>query len=352
MASLTAGTNQDIPAYDSEELCPVCQSNRYLNPDMKFLVSSCHHRLCEDCVERIFGSGPAKCPVCQLVIRKGSFYRQLFEDLTVEKEIRVRKRVARTFNKRQNEFKTLRDYNDYLEFIEDLVFNLTYDVNIQETEGIIEEHEKKNRETITKNNSLIEREKMLTQLQLEQEQRNKAVNRKTYLEGLRKEEQAKKSAKSSFINELATSNKDATEIEKKMKEKAEKEKLLNKKISHQQGSSQYGGVGGRGLGSRLSQLHQGLSNGMDVDSDGLMAIDEEQADLERYPEFFDPMYSPYKPISGVNIKPQYQDRYYRAKALKDPVLTVGGYTQNIHSKYLLEAAMSGMLVLPIKESND
>ncbi|KAJ1678237.1 TFIIH/NER complex subunit, partial [Spiromyces aspiralis] len=191
MASLTAGTDQDIPPYDPMDLCPVCQSNRYLNPDMKFLVSSCYHRLCESCVERLFGGGPAKCPVCGLVIRKGAFYRQIFEDLTVEKEVRVRKRVARIFNKRESDFKSLRAYNDYLEFVENIgkyigqgqqcfslrrqrpaslpgckhlylcspvltlyvVYNLTNEIDVQETEAIIEKYEQDNKDIIKRNSS-------------------------------------------------------------------------------------------------------------------------------------------------------------------------------------------------------
>ena len=45
---------------------------------------------------------------------------QTFEDLTVEKEVTVRRRIAKEFNKRREDFSDLREYNDYLEEVEDI----------------------------------------------------------------------------------------------------------------------------------------------------------------------------------------------------------------------------------------
>ena len=81
------------------DICPVCKSSRYLNPDMKFLVNpECYHKMCESCVERIFSHGPAPCPVagCHRTLRKQRFRKQTFGDIQVEKEVDVRKRVAKT----------------------------------------------------------------------------------------------------------------------------------------------------------------------------------------------------------------------------------------------------------------
>ncbi|KAI8099362.1 CDK-activating kinase assembly factor MAT1-domain-containing protein, partial [Halteromyces radiatus] len=100
--------------------CPVCKSDKYLTPNLKLLVSPCFHKMCESCIERLFGSGPAPCPICHLVLRKNQFMSQIFEDLAVEKEVRIRKRVAKVFNKRPEDFPSLRLYNDYLEEVEDI----------------------------------------------------------------------------------------------------------------------------------------------------------------------------------------------------------------------------------------
>lgn len=50
---------------------------------------------CESCIDRLFSAGPAPCPICQQVLRKNQFMSQIFEDLAVEKEVRIRKRAAR-----------------------------------------------------------------------------------------------------------------------------------------------------------------------------------------------------------------------------------------------------------------
>jgi CDK-activating kinase assembly factor MAT1 len=97
-----------------DDQCPVCKSDRYLNPKLRLLVSSCYHKMCvsgfayiykgklmrlfgrcESCIDRLFTLGPAPCPICQKVLRKLAFTPQTFEDLTVEKEVAVRRRIAK-----------------------------------------------------------------------------------------------------------------------------------------------------------------------------------------------------------------------------------------------------------------
>ncbi|KAI9245249.1 CDK-activating kinase assembly factor MAT1-domain-containing protein, partial [Phascolomyces articulosus] len=100
--------------------CPVCKSDKYLTPNLKLLVSPCFHKMCESCIDRLFSAGPAPCPICQQILRKNQFMSQIFEDLEVEKEVRIRKRVNKVFNKRPEDFPSLRLYNDYLEEVEDI----------------------------------------------------------------------------------------------------------------------------------------------------------------------------------------------------------------------------------------
>lgn len=82
----------------SSDICPVCKSSRYLNPNMKFKVNpECYHKMCESCVDRIFSHGPAPCPIagCARTLRKMKFREQTFEDLKIEREVDIRKRVMR-----------------------------------------------------------------------------------------------------------------------------------------------------------------------------------------------------------------------------------------------------------------
>jgi CDK-activating kinase assembly factor MAT1 len=116
------------------DICPVCKSNRYLNPSLTFLINpECYHTMCTSCVDRLFTSGPAPCPVagCHKTLRKKNFHPPFFADLAVEREVDVRRRVGAVFNRRQEEFETLRDWNDYLELIEGLVFDIVEGTDIE-----------------------------------------------------------------------------------------------------------------------------------------------------------------------------------------------------------------------------
>ena len=110
-----------------DEYCPVCKSSRYLNPNITFLIEpSCYHKMCASCVDRLFGTGPGTCPVagCSARLRAAKFRTQTFSDIGVEREVDVRKRVAKTLNRRPDEFATAREWNDYLEMVETTTFDM------------------------------------------------------------------------------------------------------------------------------------------------------------------------------------------------------------------------------------
>lgn len=69
----------------------------------------------------------------------------------VEKEIDIRKRVLKDYNKKEDDFATLREYNDYLEEIESIIYNLTNNIDIVNTNKRIELYKKDNKELIMKN---------------------------------------------------------------------------------------------------------------------------------------------------------------------------------------------------------
>jgi CDK-activating kinase assembly factor MAT1 len=90
------------------EPCPICRMDRYLNPQMTLLVSPCFHKMyafidtsilliirCESCINRIFAAGSAPCPQCGTLLRKSNFAKPVFDNMYVEKECRIRKRIWR-----------------------------------------------------------------------------------------------------------------------------------------------------------------------------------------------------------------------------------------------------------------
>ncbi|KAF8733065.1 hypothetical protein HU200_015426 [Digitaria exilis] len=64
------------------------------------------------------------------------------------KEMTIRRRIARIFNKTQDHFPTLKDYNDYLEEVEDMTFNLIEGIDVEAIEAKIARYEEENAEQI------------------------------------------------------------------------------------------------------------------------------------------------------------------------------------------------------------
>jgi hypothetical protein len=50
-------------------------------------------------VDRIFSGGPSNCPVagCRKTLRKNKFRKQTFEDIGVEREVDIRRRVMQMY---------------------------------------------------------------------------------------------------------------------------------------------------------------------------------------------------------------------------------------------------------------
>ena len=134
----------NIKADLAKDMCPICKTDRYLSPNMVFLINpECYHKICESCVDRIFSLGPAPCPYpkCGKTLRKNKFKKQVFEDLAIEREVDIRKRVSGIFNKTEEDFEDLKGFNAYLEHIEEIVFNLTHDVDVEKTNKELNDYE-------------------------------------------------------------------------------------------------------------------------------------------------------------------------------------------------------------------
>lgn len=119
--------------------CPRCKTTKYRNPQLKLLVNVCGHPLCEKCIELMFANGSAKCYQCPTPLKRINFKKQLFQDSQVEKDIQVRRDILRKFSKNQEAFSSLRDYNDYLEKLETVIYNLANDIDPDETYKLLDE---------------------------------------------------------------------------------------------------------------------------------------------------------------------------------------------------------------------
>lgn len=131
--------------------CLFCKSSSRL------LVSTlCGHRVCSFCLQRQLLSGPFPCPECKTVLARNSF-REV-KSSTFEKEIKIRKRLAKVFNKREKDFDDLEAYYKYEEWVEDIMYNIVHDIEKPKYEALVTQYKNDNQAFIIKRNQELEKE--------------------------------------------------------------------------------------------------------------------------------------------------------------------------------------------------
>ncbi|XP_044021914.1 CDK-activating kinase assembly factor MAT1 isoform X2 [Siniperca chuatsi] len=190
--------------------CPRCKTTKYRNPSLKLMVNVCGHTLCENCVEMLFVRGSGNCVQCDTPLRKSNFRVQLFEDPTVDKEVEIRKKVLKIYNKRDVDFSSLREYNDYLEQVEDIVYNLTNNIDMENTKLRMEQYQRENRDIIQKNKAKLTREQEELEELLLLEQQGNEQRRLDVLQEEQRQLQAKRKNKQALLDELEQSQLPAT----------------------------------------------------------------------------------------------------------------------------------------------
>lgn len=55
----------------------------------------------------------------------------------VDKEVDIRKNIMKIYNKLESDFQSLKDYNDYLEEVENIIWSLETGINEKETREAI-----------------------------------------------------------------------------------------------------------------------------------------------------------------------------------------------------------------------
>ncbi|XP_035231476.1 CDK-activating kinase assembly factor MAT1-like [Stegodyphus dumicola] len=192
--------------------CPRCKTTKYRNPNLKLMVNICGHALCENCVELLFVKGSAACPQCNIALRRNNFRVQIFEDSSVEKELDIRRRILKDFNKKEEDFKTLREYNDYLEDVETIIFNLSNNIDVDSTKRKIDQYKKENKTQIMKNKGKLSKEEEELEELLEYEKLESEARKMQVMEEELQLEKEKRKKKEALIDDLMFSDKSAKDI--------------------------------------------------------------------------------------------------------------------------------------------
>ncbi|XP_038631549.1 CDK-activating kinase assembly factor MAT1 isoform X2 [Scyliorhinus canicula] len=175
---------------------------------------------CESCVELLFVRGSGNCQECGTALRKNNFRVQLFEDPTVDKEVDIRKKVLKVYNKREEDFCTLQEYNDFLEEVEDIVSNLTNNVDVENTKRKMEQYQKDNKDIIYRNKLKLTREQDDLEEALEFERQESDQRRMLLLKEEQMQQLAKKKNKQALIDDLESSQLPASMLLAQHKDRA------------------------------------------------------------------------------------------------------------------------------------
>ncbi|KIW04256.1 CDK-activating kinase assembly factor MAT1, variant [Verruconis gallopava] len=160
--------------------------------------------MCEGCVERLLSKGPGPCPVvgCKATIRRHRFRVPTFADLKLEKEVDIRREMAKTFNRREEDFESLRDYNDYLAEVEDMTFNLVNGIDVEETYRKIEEYRKAHLRAIEQNKELEEEGAKAFELAQKAEREAARLKRQAAIEEQERERKEQHEIEQDYLRKL------------------------------------------------------------------------------------------------------------------------------------------------------
>ena len=199
---------------DDDIICPHCKTSKYRNPSLKLYVNVCGHPLCENCLDLLFLKGTGNCTQCGLTLRRNNYRLKLFEDDRIEKENEIRRKVLKEFNKQEDDFELIADYDNYLEQIETIIFNLTNNIDVDETKKLIDDYKKKNLDSIAKNRNKLSKDELIIEQLLEDEKDKEQLRKRWKIadENNQLFNKMKKLQKEALVDELMHSNQSATQI--------------------------------------------------------------------------------------------------------------------------------------------
>lgn len=293
--------------------------------------------MCTSCVERIYHAGPAPCPIagCRTrQARRKDFRTQKFADLRIERECDIRKRVGEILNRREDDFETLRDFNDYQEEKEELCWRLIVDENDKEAKEKLKKYQTVHKEQIEENHRREEEEKWMVEQQKE-ELKNRSKHSKEALEQELAASKAEREQQSKGTLASILGSEDPTEAARLARANAtrKKDSLANDRIApptHAEAPRQE-------TGAQPVVKTDGASAG-GLNFSGLRKKTKVEAA------------APYDPFAGLTIITQHYkvraDGKYSnpslEKASKNRLMAAGGFSVNDYITRALFEAHSGL----------
>lgn len=117
-----------------------------------------------------------------------------------------------SFNRREEEFETLQDYNDYLNDVEDITYDLIHRINVEQAEAKLRKYAEANQASIKENEVLALQEASAWEAQQAAEKEQAKLRREAALRENQQLERERLEGRRDVINQLASGQGDATKI--------------------------------------------------------------------------------------------------------------------------------------------
>ena len=185
--------------FKKENLC-VKRNNFLCSRLLLRLLCRNSHKCCDACISLKFAKGLVLlCPVCKAKLRRANFHDEKNVNEVLDRELAVRRKIEREWNKRQEDFDSLDAFNDYLEEREDIIYNLVNGIDLEATQERVAQNRAANSELIARNAAKREAEEKLEQEQIRIEQERWLLRRSQFLRQDQRERLVKLRAEAEFL---------------------------------------------------------------------------------------------------------------------------------------------------------
>merc|ERR1712137_215357 len=155
----------------NEDRCCSCRAEVSTRGGSVMMSTVCGHYWCTACYKTQFIKESRRpCPNCQQPTKKSQIIIKE-DDSLVEREKDIRNDLIQTFNKKREQFSSEKEYNDFLEDFEEMVFDLLHNRNKQsitakklayrtENASLIAENSKRDKEDTIQMEQKIKKQKL------------------------------------------------------------------------------------------------------------------------------------------------------------------------------------------------
>ncbi len=188
--------------------------------ELEFQVNkTCGHKFCKNCLNDIFtnqGKRQFTCAACskvgrQVMVKREKLSKKSLDSLEVDKDIRIRRKIKSIFNQTTKDFKTLEEFNNYEEEVEDIIFNLVHDLQVDDMKAKIDRYQRENEMGIALNQGKAFEEDIRLERQVQQER--EALELKLQEQEIaERQERTFKAEKQRQLNEMFLGERDSLSV--------------------------------------------------------------------------------------------------------------------------------------------